>query len=224
MLAAIERLRARRMACGLRVRLRRVLARDARAAVDALLAEVLGDGYRQLPNFWTYFVSQDREGTGWPPHVDGTSTSGRVSLWIPLSDATTRNGCMYVVPKSLEPPAFADAFLAKPSYTGMEVAALLQASRALPAAAGSVLGWHHGVIHWGSCAEADAPPRVSIASEFVAPDAETFADDAPLIDPGGPLPSFRERIRMIARCLLDYRRFEPSVVKFTPLAERLLES
>ena len=62
--------------------------------------------------------------------------------------------------------------------------------RALPAAAGSVLGWTSKLLHWGAMADAHAPPRISISFEYQAA-------AAPLYDgvhyPLGYLPSATER-------------------------------
>src|SRR5207244_2616081 len=104
--------------------------------------------------------------SGWPPHCDDANRPNRVTVWIPLSDATLDNGCMYVVPRDR---AAADAD------------ARLQACRALPAAAGSILGWNFDVLHWGSTCTRPGEPRIAISQEFIAPGAATAADELPLV-------------------------------------------
>lgn len=57
-----------------------------------VLSQALGPGHLQLPNLWAHYVYPNN--AGWSPHVDGRYGADKVSLWIPLSDATVSNGCM----------------------------------------------------------------------------------------------------------------------------------
>ena len=95
---------------------------------------------------------------------------------------------------------------------------LLQSVKALPALPGSLLGWHHHLIHWGSRASDRAGvPRVSIAVEFISDAVSPLESELPLIPPGS-IPDFPLRLNLIGKALLEYQRFEPSVARLEPLA------
>lgn len=181
------------------------------AAVRRVLSMLLGPRYRQRPSFWTHYVEARPGAHGWRPHTDashspGLLPSGRpamMSLWIPLSEATLDNGCMYVIPTSGHPTIGA-RFGSLADVTRDELETILQSSRALPAQAGSVLGWHGHVVHWGSAASGRSPhPRISLALEF---QNEELVAELPtlLLDPEGPLPSFRQRLLLIAAQIKMY--------------------
>ena len=75
---------------------------------------ILGKDYKRLPDFWAWRVDPKKDEQGWRVHRDkGNHTLYRngmpksVSVWIPLSDATTANGCMYVLPADRD-PTYAD--------------------------------------------------------------------------------------------------------------------
>ena len=194
-------------------------------SLTALLSSALGPGYRLSPRVWAFHVPAEAGAAGWPPHVDGgagTHTTDRMTLWIPLGDATLENGCMVVVPKNRLPDGTHDAFANDMSRLPPSTwRAMLQGSRALPARAGSVLGWDFQVIHWsGIVGEAEAP-RVSLAVEAFGESIVPTPSEEPLLDPG-QLPPWRERLRAIARGLLSYERFEPKMLRFTGLARRIL--
>lgn len=195
-------------------------------SLTALLSSALGPGYRLSPRVWAFHVPSEAGAAGWPPHVDGganTHTTDRMTLWIPLGDATLENGCMVVVPRNRLPESTPDAFANDMSRLPPSTwRAMLQGSRALPARAGSVLGWDFQVIHWsGIVGDAGAPPRVSLAVEAFGENIVPTPSEEPLLDPG-ELPPLSERLRAIARGLLSYERFEPQMLRFTGLARRLL--
>jgi len=188
------------------------------AAVRRILSILLGPKYRQRAYFWTHYVQVRPGAHGWDPHTDaslspGLLPSGRpamMSLWIPLSEATLDNGCMYVIPTSSYPTIGA-RFDSLGGVTREELGTLLQCARALPAKAGSIMGWHGQVVHWGSRANGRSPqPRISLALEFQ--NAELAADPSTLLmDPDAPLPSFRQRLLLIAAQIKMYlTRFEKS--------------
>ena len=104
-----------------------------------------------------------------------------VSAWIPLTDATTDNGCMYVLPRR------ADASWADGSHPdhlapatreeGGGTTLRFDVARAVPmiAKAGSVCAWAGQTVHWGGACglrsdECDwntrAIPRRSVACTF----------------------------------------------------------
>jgi hypothetical protein len=190
-------------------------------AVSGLLSAALGEGYRQRPDLWAHYVHRSR-GAGWLPHVDGHRKANRATVWIALSDATLGNGCIYLIPRNMAPGEVAREFPKLESVGIEDVRALLHGSRALPAPAGSVLGWGHDVIHWGaSCGPADAP-RISISQEFVSAAEPRAAGKTPLLD-ARRLPTFAARLHTIATAVVAYQKFEPLNVKYLELAGRLLE-
>ncbi len=105
---------------------------------------------------------------------DGSGKPSKLSVWVPLVDATLDNGCMYVLPKNCDERFDKpwDRFHMRPVERVEEgEAALLwrfpmHLARPLPAAAGSVVSWMGNLVHWGaSCAPHASvdQPRVSMA-------------------------------------------------------------
>jgi Phytanoyl-CoA dioxygenase (PhyH) len=142
-------------------------------AANPFLGSVLGSGYRVTPSeIWTFHVPMGSQSAGWAPHRDllthdtvrGENVTA-LTLWIPLTDATPLNGCMYVLPEKLDPGIGEKLLPPQPTL------ALLQNVRALPAAAGSVLGWNTRILHWGgrSSDQADQP-RIAAGIYFHARD------------------------------------------------------
>ena len=117
--------------------------------------------------FWAWRVEPDS--SGWYPHRDAPERArddkgelACISLWIPLTDATTRNGCIHCV------PAYWD--IAYRSIHRNGVVLNQESVRALPAAAGSVLGWSQSLLHWGGRCAPDASPRLSTSFEMIRTD------------------------------------------------------
>ena len=186
-----------------------------------LASSLLGDGYRYLPNVWAHYISSDRQVAGWAPHVDGPYGSDRMSIWLPLTEATTRNGCIGLVPKDLMPPSVGDGYLERSTYSSGELQMMLQGSRVLPASPGAIMGWEFGVLHWGSVCQDGEPARVSMAVELVAEGAELRDDEGLARRVGEPIPTFEERLVVIGRGLASYGRFEPAMLRFAGVAEGL---
>lgn len=185
-----------------------------------LVSTYLGEGYLQNANIWTYYVPPVNGARGWPPHTD--STQKRLTVWIPLTDATVENGCIYVVPmdRTPSPPPTLDGD--QMEITGATLGHLLQSVRALPANAGSLLGWNHQVIHWGSMSsESAAEPRISIAVEFVQ---RAEGDTNHRLIEITEIPPLDRRLKIVGRALLKYCRFEPRFYRYSELATRLVES
>jgi hypothetical protein len=145
-----------------------------------------------IMDFFAWCVLQEsRTGgrTGWPPHRDrcgmsseevkGSFRSDRTpkynTVWIPITDATTHNSCLYVIPKGCDPtyaPGATDVNgahehesntkegtaqegtaqedTAHPFSKIFQTPDTFQHIQALPAAKGSVLAFSHRLIHWGS--------------------------------------------------------------------------
>jgi Phytanoyl-CoA dioxygenase (PhyH) len=192
--------------------------------IRKLLTRMLGADFVALPRMWTHFVYPAEGNAGWSPHIDDAGATHIVSLWIPLSEATLSNGCMYVVRRNEATGEVSDKYTDTANFSARQVDALLQSVRALPASPGDVLCWSEHVIHWGSMAEPaeGIQPRVSIALEFSTPEFPTSADTPFVLPIDGPLPGFRARLESISRAILNYRRFEVLIERFAPLAEMIV--
>jgi hypothetical protein len=166
---------------------------------------VLDPEYRVLPAFWAWYVVPTESQAGWAPHRDRTGSLLRaddspesLTVWLPLTEATPLNGCMYVYPAHLEDRSRA-------SQTAVLAGAQLQHIRALPATPGSLLAWNQQLLHWGGRASRLATePRCSIALEFQRGDGPPFEN--PLIHPE-QLPSFHLRLGLSGKLLLKYAPF-----------------
>jgi hypothetical protein len=187
------------------------------------LIGALGEGYHQLPHCWGHYVAAGSK--GWRPHVDGPTPIKKVTVWLPLNDATLENGCMYVVPRNNETRQISDQFWSKETFTVDDAVKLLQNSKALPAPAGSYLGWGPDLIHWGSTSNPRATPRISVSVEFACRPADPAGGSASLIDahPSAPLPTFRKRLQVIATDIKSYEHFfDPGLLRHLPLVEKII--
>ena len=189
--------------------------------VARFLSDHLGPGYRQTAPIWTYRVDPQTRSSGWPPHADGRQNR-RLTVWIPLTEATIGNGCMYVIPQSCIPPELPERYMDWTSVSRQDLGILLHHVSPLPAAPGAVLGWNHGVIHWGGQAmDQSAGPRISIAVEFLGEGEKPLASELPVFD--SKLPDLPVRLCLIGRAMLDYEKFEPAMRRHRDLAVRLTE-
>jgi hypothetical protein len=182
---------------------------------------ILGPGFKRLPDFWAWHVDPSKGESGWSPHRDKGFMSLRAdgspksfTLWLPLTEANTHNGCMYMVPANRDPtygtPNDKEWRFAYPDI------------RALPAAAGSIIGWNQAVMHWGSRSSPLANgPRVSLALEFQAGDVEPF--NQPLMEPL-TIPNFEMRPRLIAKQILQYQHMYPLADDARIFAEGLIRA
>jgi hypothetical protein len=197
-------------------------------SVVRLLTAVLGEGYRQIPHVWCHYVDRGTTPVGWVPHIDGgshaSSRSGRLSIWLPLLDASLENGCIYLMPKDRVSEGAVEKLTYSTILDVTDCRRLLQASRAVPARAGEVLGWGFDLLHWGSHCSAEARnPRVSLALEFIDGQTQPRDNELPLLDAKDSLPHFRQRLNAISNGILGYHKFEPVVAKYHRIARRIIE-
>ncbi len=190
-------------------------------SLTPFLERVLGPEFRLMAGVWAWHVQPSENDAGWKPHRDGFSASvskGKLpealTVWLPLTDATCLNGCIYVVPSHWDETPERDA-----ERSGGDVVLsgrALQNIRALPAPAGSMLAWNHNVLHWGARASSRAGnPRCSIALMF------RRLEDGPE-DPSWirlhALPSFHRRLGLIGHYVRLYpQRFGLDNLKSPPL-------
>ena len=200
--------------------------------IAPVLTPILGENYRVLGDFWIWCISQRTASAGWRPHRDYqfrrriTLRDDRrpmiVTVWIPFTDATPLNGCMYLVPMASDPNI--------PDRLNSYQVSNLQDIRALPAQAGSVLAWNQYVMHWGGAASKWADcPRMSTGIYAQAGDVPLFTDKPVDFDQALP---FARRLSLISSNLLLYQSEHgfPSelveialrVVKALPGWERML--
>lgn len=180
------------------------------ASLRPFLTAVLGAGYRALPDFWVWYLPPDDAAHGWGPHrdrlrptVDADGTLASLTVWLPLTDATPLNGCIYVLPAHRD-PCFTRRCWDGPDHTTLYAP---QDIRALPAAAGSLLAWNQNLLHWGGRASVMAEgPRVSVSCEFQRADRSPFS--TPWLDPV-TAPDFTRRLGLVAKQLLQYQHMDP---------------
>lgn len=189
-------------------------------SVQALLAAVLGPGFREDSLVWCFHVAPTAGASGWAPHFDGPEKSNRMTLWFPLTDATLDNGCMYVVPDGAL-PASVSTDPSEVALNWSDLSATLRSARALPCDAGGMLSWRFHVLHWSSVAVDTALPRISVAMEFLGADATARPGEAPLIDATVRPEDFSMRLYAIGKSLRIYIRFEPWLAPFANVAQRL---
>ena len=182
------------------------------SSLRAIMGAMLGPEYRQQANIWSHYVSPETGGKGWPPHHDyahGLREDGMphsLTIWIPLTDATLDNGCIYLIPDGRIEGASGRSLLEGQSFTRAKVCEYLQAALALPARAGAMLGWQSNLIHWGSyCAlrpgELAPSPRVSIGLHY---QREGLKTQYPTLDSSSGLPTFEERLSYLGFQLEEF--------------------
>ena len=189
--------------------------------VRRLVMSQLGDSYSQIPHIWTHVVPAVAGSAGWTPHFDGP-TGGRLSVWIALTDATLTNGCMHVVPRRLLPTALSTEPLDTGRVAMVDAYRALQGVRALPVTQGSLLAWSFDVLHWGGRARRGGAARRSLSFEYIAASETPRDHERPVLPLASDPPSPADRLRAIAAGVLEYRRFEPLLMRFEELARRIL--
>jgi len=183
------------------------------AGLSQVLSPILGAGYLMvLEGFWCFYIDVGEKHSGTSPHRDSLGPDprvasgelpGLVNIWIPLTDAFPLNSCIYALPASRD-----QCYRHPPSDHGIGGEFDLQDIRALPALAGSVLGWSTHLVHWGSRSSQRAShPRASIAVYFQRRDLPPF--DMRVLEMDGEA-GFEERLSWIADSFSDSQLFEYS--------------
>lgn len=180
-----------------------------------IISTLLGGEYFFLPDFWVWNVDPAKGERGWRPHrdkgrwallPDGMPRS--LTVWIPLSNATTLNGCVYIVP-SCDDPTYGTEEEADWRFEYSSI-------RALPARPGEFFMWNQAVLHWGSKASPrGGESRISMAFEFQRADVQPPFNQ-PLMQPLGII-SFEERLKLVAKQILQYKsmyQLEPELQEF----------
>jgi hypothetical protein len=136
------------------------------------LSPLLGPNAVMVPeDFWVFHVPPGDAGVGrwtaFPPHRDQDAPDpamlagqlpAMLNAWVALSDASTDQSCMYVVPANCDPDYRSDIRAVNPARFRLEDI------RAVPLAAGQVLLFEPHLAHWGSRSSQWARgPRISLA-------------------------------------------------------------
>lgn len=185
-----------------------------------VLASILGEDYRMLPDFWAWYVDPAQGGAGWSPHRDKDWKSlfedGRpksLSVWIPLTVASPTNGCMYVVPSNRDRNYGTE----KDKEWVFDQADV----RALPGKPGDVFIWNQALLHWGSRTSpfSQDGARISASVEFQRNDVDPF--NLPLMSPN-QIPSFEMRLKLIGKQILQYKHMYPLFPDLEAFAQAVL--
>jgi hypothetical protein len=190
--------------------------------LTSFMEAALGNGYRALPDFWVWHVVASEAAHGWSPHrdrvqptLDRNNSPHSLTVWVPFTDATPLNGCIYMLPAHLD-----DRFKQRVwDGEGNNHVLAPQNIRALPATAGSLLAWNQAVLHWGGRASRLAlGPRSSAAFEFQRGDKAPF--NRPLLDPK-KTPPFQQRLGLVGKQVIQYKHMYPLTPDIALIAETL---
>lgn len=194
---------------------------DVARRLRQVLGPVLGDDYRQLPDFWIWYIDPARQEAGWRPHRDRIHCNPllddgmpkSLTIWTALTDATPLNGCIYLLPANLDEDYH--------QFDDRNSVVNPQGIRALPANAGSILMWNQRVIHWGGTSSPRAKePRISFAIEFQRADERPYNE--PLLYFPDELMPFDMRLMFVAKQFLQYTHMYHISPELKALAEKLL--
>jgi hypothetical protein len=184
-----------------------------------MLEGLLGPGFLRLPDFWAWHVDPAKGESGWRPHRDKDYNALRpdrsakaLTVWVPLSESTPLNGCIYILPADRDP--------VYGTVNDKQIKVDLPDIRALPAQPGSIFVWTQALLHWGSHAcPREKQPRISVAIEFQAGDVPPYNE--PLMQPLG-IPAFNVRVRLAAKLILQYQHKHGLPDEAKAIAEAIL--
>jgi hypothetical protein len=172
-------------------------------SLNQIFSEQLEKDFLYLPCFWAWFVDPKKAQAGWLPHRDKGARKGlfangdpkALTCWIPLTEATPLNGCMYIIPKQH------DLNYGIAGADGLNINGL-PVIRALPGKPGDIFVWDQTLFHWGAqTSEFASEPRLSMALELQSNRAEHFK--SPVLNPN-ELISERLRLKLIGKQMLQY--------------------
>ena len=187
-----------------------------------IVAPILGDDYRQLPDFWIWYIDPARQEAGWRPHRDRIHCNPllddgmprSLTVWTALTNATPLNGCIYLLPANLDEDYY--------NFAERDSVVNPQGIRALPVSAGSILMWNQRVIHWGGTSSSRAKePRISFAIEFQRADERPYNE--PLLYFPDELLPFNLRLMLVAKQFLQYTHMYSISPELKALADKLLK-
>lgn len=186
--------------------------------LDNIFKSFLGSDYFMLPDCWVWHVDPRQNESGWKPHRDKKiptvfpdGTPGSITTWIPLTEATPLNGCMYVVPRHLDRGGEKDGLY------GFDLSSI----RALPALPGNILMWNQYLFHWGGRTSPMAvSPRISVSFEFQSAKIPGLRKT---LMKNRTIYSFEERLGLIAKQILQYQHMYPLNDSLREVAENIMK-
>ena len=140
-----------------------------------------------------------------------------LSFWLPLTEASPLNSCIYIVPSNRDP-----------NYNTAEEMSwkfALSDIRALPAQPGDIMFWNEAVYHWGSrpAPNRNEKPRISMGFEYITKDYVEKCTSFPL----DFVPDFKTRLEIIAcqfKLYLTDAGFPELFIKFIRENDNLIKT
>jgi len=165
---------------------------------------------------------RDRQPDDSPGTFRADGSAKYATAWIPLGhDATTRNSCLYCIPRPQDPGYFIgdDDDGEDPMRVALSTKASYQHIRALPCKVGGAVCFTHRLIHWGSVGEGEpGEPRINISCGFADDSFEpAYLKERP------DFPTFEERLALIAGQLICYHERFPSTSKELAMLKNLFD-
>lgn len=173
---------------------------EAFKKLSMILGTILDDDFMVLPDFWVWHVDRNQDSAGFAEHrdvfVNNTGKDGLpnlMSIWVPFTDASPENSCIYLLPSSLDEHHPDDLETIK--YNSQDI-------RAVPLKAGSVMGWDSTLVHWGGRSSKHARvPRINYAFYVQRPHKNQIYNLS--INFSDMLP-FHGRLKLIATQLINF--------------------
>lgn len=191
-------------------------------SISRVLGQFFGDDYLQTADIWVHRVDPRIRGRGFRPHHDGRGDTNHLTIWVPLTDVSVQNGCMYVIPQDRLPKSLPDHFAYWESVSQKDMKEILHNVIALPTPRGTVLGWNHRLLHWGGqTTDPTATPRISISVGFIKSGMPPKPFELPLL--GRDLPIFSVRLCAIGKAIAGYTERDPAMKKYLLLAEKMMQ-
>lgn len=186
--------------------------------LESILGRVFEPGFRVEANFWVWYVEADDAASGFRIHRDSyepllfeNGQPQAVTLWFALTDAIPPQSCMYYLPASRDPNYVRNL---RDPYTPP-----IEHIRAVPVSRGSVIGHCPNLLHCGSASSRYAAgPRISFCIEVRS--CRAAASTSPSWR-AGVVPSFEERLAVIAHMVEMYRHHTTYSDEFLQLARSL---
>ena len=190
--------------------------------IQPLVDEAFNEPFYLLPASWLWYLTPSENDKGWVPHrersdsrvlrEDGTPNS--LSFWIPITPATSLNGCLYVYPVQYDTNY--------PSNLSEINLTHLQDIRAVPAEPGDVICFNHGIVHWGGRSSYFAKePRISLAFEVQRQSLKPVLQ-VPVIDHTKGF-DFFNRLELLLIQFFNYKRFKDYGEDFEDFMLELLD-
>jgi hypothetical protein len=170
------------------------------AQMQGVVSDLLETDAALVPDFWATFsrpgdagAAAGRKRPGKALNDDGSPNT--LSAWMPITEATTENGCVYVVP-SMHDKNYDNG-------SNDRADAGLQAIRAVPAKPGDVLIWTGETYTWQSRTSQywKGKPQMSLSWEFQSAAASPF--EGYVVD-SLPYVPFEMRLALIAQQMPRY--------------------